>query len=108
MNPQILVLVRVVIIFAAGILASRGVISKEMQDYLAGPETLAVLGTVAAGLVAFWGWWSQRPKARVAAAAATPGVQAVIAEPQIANSSATPSNVVATAAEAARLPGVSH
>jgi hypothetical protein len=106
MNPQIVAAVQFVITFLGGILASRGVISKETLDYLGGPEALAVIGSVAGAAIAAWGWYSRRPKGIAAAAANAPGVKAVIAEPEIANSSATPSNVVTSATAAAQLPGV--
>lgn len=107
MTPQTLLVVRAVAIFVAGLLASRGLISAETQSYLAGPEALAFFGILGGAAAAAWGLWLNRPKGVIGAAGKLlEGKGAIIAPPSIADSSATPPNVVTTAAAAERLPGV--
>lgn len=106
MTPQALAVLGTFISFCAGIAASRGIISKETADYLAGPEALAVVGTVIGAGVAVWGVWRNRPHAIIKDAAALPQVNAVITKPKTAEEIPA-DNVVSTLAEAARVPGVS-
>jgi|UPI0004664E50 hypothetical protein len=107
MTPQTLAVIGTFISFVAGILASRGLISKETADYLASPEALAVVGTVLGAAVAGYGLWRNRPKAVIAdAGKALTGKGAIIAPAPIADSTATPSNVVKSLDEAKKLPGV--
>lgn len=107
MTPQSLAAaVGVVISFIAGILSSRGIISKETQDYLAGPETLAFIGVVSGFALAAYGWYANRPHAQIQNAAALPQVDAVITKPKTAEEIPA-DNVVGSLTEAARVPGVS-
>lgn len=106
MTPQSLAAAfAVVLTFLAGILSGRGIISKETQDYLAGPETLAFLGVVSAFGLAAWRWYANRPHAQIQNTAALPQVDAVITKQKTANEIPV-ANVVASATEAASLPGV--
>lgn len=107
MTPQSLAsTIAVVLTFLAGILSGRGIISKETQDYLAGPETLAFLGVVSAFALAAWRWYANRPHGIIESAAALPQVNAVLTKEKTANEIPV-SNVVSTLAEASRIPGVS-
>lgn len=107
MTPQTLAVLGTLISFVAGVAASRGLISKETADYLASPEAMAVVGSVVGAAVAGYGLWRNRPKAVIAdAGKALIGKGAIIAPPAIADSTATPANVVKSLDEAAMLPGV--
>lgn len=105
MTPQTLLAIRAVLIFVAGILASRGLISKETAEYFASPAVLAVLGTIAAAATAAWGLWLNRPHGLIKAAADLPQVDAVITKPKTAGEMQV-GNVVGSATEASRLPSV--
>jgi hypothetical protein len=107
MSPQSLqAAVAIVITFLSGILASRGIISKETQDYLGGPETLAFVGVVCAFALGAWRWYANRPHGIIQSAAALPQVDAVVVKPKTA-SEIPVANVVGSLTEAARVPGVS-
>lgn len=106
MTPQTLSAIRWVLTLAAGILASRGIISQETQAYLAGPETLAFLAAFGAAATLAWGLWSNRPHGIIEKAAALPQVDAVITKPKTAGE-ISEANVVGSLTEAARVPGVS-
>lgn len=106
MTPQSLqAALGIVITFAAGILASRGLISKETQAYLVGPETGAFLGVLGAAIIAGIGWYANRAHAQIRNAAALPQVDAVITKQKTADEIPA-DNVVGSLREAAKLPGV--
>ncbi len=106
MSPQVLSVVRWVLTLAAGILASRGIISPETQAYIAGPEALAFIAAVGAAGTLAWGLWSNRPHGIIKSAAELPQVDAVITKPKTAEEIPA-DNVVGSLTEAARVPGVS-
>ncbi len=105
MTPQTLLAVRAIIIFALGVLASAGLISQQTKDYLGSPEVLAFVGVLGAAATTAWGLWLNRPHALIKATAALPQVDAVIAKPKTADKMQV-GNVVGSATEASRLPGV--
>jgi hypothetical protein len=107
MTPQTLAVIGTFISFVAGVLASRGLISKETADYLASPDALAVVGTILGAAVAAYGLWRNRPHGIIQDAAALPQVDAVVTKPQTA-SKIPVSNVVGSITEASRVPGVTH
>ncbi|KTS09755.1 hypothetical protein SB2_11930 [Methylobacterium radiotolerans] len=96
----------IILTFIAGILGARGLISKETQDYLGGPETLAFLSVLATAILGAWALWANRPHGIIKSAAALPQVDAVITKAKTAEEIPA-DNVVSTLAEAARVPGVS-
>lgn len=107
MTPQSLVVIQGFLVFVAGIFASRGIISKDTVDWLGGPDALAVMSAVCGAALLGAAWWKTRPKALIAAAGkALDGKGAIIAPAPIADSTATPANVVKSLDEAAMLPGV--
>jgi hypothetical protein len=107
MNQQALLTIRFVLTTASAILVGRGLMSQATADWIGSPEALLVIGAFGGFASLAWGWWSTRPKAVIASAGTLlEGKGAVIAPPAIADSSATPSNVVKSASEAAGLPGV--
>jgi hypothetical protein len=107
MNQQALLLIRFVLTTLAGILVSRGLMSQATADWLGSPETLVIIGALGGFASLAWGWWSTRPKAVIASAGTLlEGKGAIIAPAPIADSTATPTNVVKSASEAASLPGV--
>ncbi|AYO83558.1 hypothetical protein [Methylobacterium brachiatum] len=105
MTPQTLSAIRWVLTLAAGVLASRGVISQETQAYIAGPETLAFVAAFGAAATLAWGLWSNRPHGIIQNAAALPQVDAVITKPKTADE-IPDANVVGSLTEASRIPGV--
>jgi hypothetical protein len=105
MTPQTLSAIRWVLTLAAGVLASRGVISQETQAYIAGPETLAFVAAFGAAATLAWGLWSNRPHGIIQNAAALPQVDAVITKPKTADQ-IPDANVVGSLTEASRIPGV--
>ncbi|GJE37862.1 hypothetical protein [Methylobacterium persicinum] len=91
MTPQSLAAaLGVVLSFVVGILSSRGIISKEMADYLAGPETLAFLGVLATAGLGAYAFWSNRPHGIIKSANALPQVDAVITKQKTADEIQTP------------------
>lgn len=109
MNQQALLTIRFVLTTASAILVGRGLMSQATADWIGSPEALLVIGAFGGFASLAWGWWSTRPKAVVAAAANIVGKDGgvIVASPAMADSSATPSNVVSSLSEASRLPGVS-
>lgn len=103
MTPQALATaLSTIVVFAAGILSSRGIISKETQDYLAGPETLAFLGVLCTAGLGGWALWANRPHGLIASANALPQVDAVVVKPKTAGEMQTP-GVVGSVEEAAEV-----
>lgn len=92
----------VIVTFLAGIAASRGLISKETLDYLAGPETRAFLGVLGAAALAAYGLWRGRPHGLIQDAAALPQVDAVITKQKTADE-ITAGNVVGSVDDAAKV-----
>lgn len=85
MTPQSLAAAfGVILSFVVGILSSRGIISKETADYLAGPETLAFLGVLATAGLGAYAFWANRPHGIIASANALPQVDAVVVKPKTA------------------------
>lgn len=109
MTPQSLqAALGIVITFAAGILASRGLISKETQAYLVGPETGAFLGVLCAAIIAGIGWWANRAHAQIVNTNKLKQVDAVIVKPKTADELQVP-GVVSTMEEAEKVaPAIAH
>lgn len=109
MTPQsIQAALGIVLTFAAGILASRGLISKETQAYLVGPETGAFLGVLGAAIIAGIGWYANRAHAQIVNTNKLKQVDAVIVKPKTADEIQTP-GVVATLDEAEKVaPTIVH
>jgi hypothetical protein len=108
MTPQTLAIAGTLVSFIAGILASRGIISRETADYLGGPETLAFIGAVGAVAVGAYGLWRGRPHGLIQDAAALPQVDAVITKQKTADE-ITAGNVVGSVDDAAKVvPARSH
>ena len=93
MTPQTLLAVRAVVIFVAGIFASRGLISQDAATWLASPEVMAFIGGAAALITAGVGLWTNRPHGIIKSAAALPQVDAVVVAPNTATEIQVP-NVV--------------
>ena len=92
----------VVISFTAGILSSRGIISKETQDYLAGPETLSFLGVLGAAVLAGYSWYANRSHAQIQNTNKLKQVDAVIVKPKTADEISMP-GVVGSVDDAAKV-----
>lgn len=84
MDPQTLLSIRAVVIFAAGIFASRGLISQDTATWLGSPETMAALAALVAFGTTAWGVWLNRPHKRIADVAALPQVDTVVVKPKTA------------------------
>ena len=106
-SPQLIAMVCLVISFIAGILASRGLITKETLAYLGTPEFQAVVGSILLAGAGLWGLIKNRPHGIIQSAADLPQVDAVVTKPKTA-SEIPLSNVVPSVAEAAKLPGITQ
>lgn len=102
MTPQTVAVIGTIISFIAGILASRGIISKETADYLGGPETLAFVGAVSTVAVGAYALWRNRPHGLIQDAAALKQVDAVVVKPKTADEIKS-DIVVGTVEEAAKV-----
>ena len=103
--PQVIAIVCLGISFVAGILASRGVITKETLAYLGTPEFQTVVGTVLLAGAGLWGLIKNRPHGLIKSTAALSQVDAVITAPKTAGEIPA-ANVVGTLQEASEVPGV--
>ncbi|WP_345820557.1 hypothetical protein ABC766_00465 [Methylobacterium fujisawaense] len=106
-SPQLIAMVCLVISFVAGILASRGLITKETLAYLGTAEFQAVVGSILLAGAGLWGLIKNRPHGIIQSAADLPQVDAVVTKPKTA-SEIPLSNVVPSVAEAAKLPGITQ
>jgi hypothetical protein len=107
MTPQTVAVIGTIISFVAGILASRGIISKDTADYLGGPETLAFIGAVSTVAVGAYALWRNRPHGIIQDAAALPQVDAVVTKPKTAGEIPV-ANVVGSVEAASRVPGITQ
>lgn len=106
-SPQLIAMVCLVISFVAGILASRGLITKETLAYLGTPEFQAVVGSILLAGAGVWGLIKNRPHGLIQSTADLDQVDAVVTKPKTA-SEIPLSNVVPSVAEAAKLPGITQ
>ena len=107
MGPQTFALIQGALVFIAGLLASRGLLSQETVTWLGTPDTLALITTLGGAAVIGIAWWKTRPPAIVhAAGKALEGKGVIVAPPSIADSKGSPDNVVSSLADAAKVPGV--
>lgn len=106
-SPQLIAMVCLVISFVAGILASRGLITKETLAYLGTAEFQTVVGSILLAGAGIWGLIKNRPHGIIQSAADLPQVDAVVTKPKTA-SEIPLSNVVPSVAEAAKLPGITQ